>query len=273
MNIYKYLVFIFLLSFFPSKEVLFAQITEPEVLQIPRNISALDENYSSGFGFNFLMNNFGFGTGMEFRRVIAPQSEIMASLRITSLRDPTEQTFTDVFFGQQVVPNKYQRALAFPLMLGLRQRVFADTINDDYRFFLSASLGPAAAFSYPYFNDINNNGFREQFQGFVEPINDFFTGWSDGSWQWGGAGEIKVAVDIGSNFSRLSSIEFGYFFYYFPDSIQLMMPNQPVLRQNVGPGQSQFIFDENGELVLEPFYDPQSFFGSPQVTFTFGWLR
>ncbi len=273
MKIYKYLTFILLLTFFPTKEVLFAQITEPEVLQIPRNISALDENYSSGFGFNFLMNNFGFGTGMEFRRVIAPQSEIMASLRITSLRDPSEQTFTDVFFGQQVVPNKYQRALAFPLMLGLRQRVFADTINDDYRFFLSASLGPAASFSYPYFNDINNNGFREQFQGFVEPINDFFTGWSDGSWQWGGAGEIKVAVDIGSNFSRLSSIEFGYFFYYFPDSIQLMMPNQPVLRQNVGPGQSQFIFDDNGELVLEPFYDPQSFFGSPQITFTFGWLR
>jgi hypothetical protein len=273
MKFYNYLIILLFLSFFPLKESVQAQITEPTVLETPRNISALSDNYGSGIGFNVLMNNFGFGTGIEYRRVIAPQFEILASLRMTALRDPSEQTFQDFFFGQQVVPNKYQRAFAFPFLLGMRQRVFGDTINDDYRFFVSAALGPAAAFSYPYFQDINNNGYREQFQNFFEPVNDVFTGLSDGEWQWGGAGEFKIAVDIGSNFSRLNSIEFGYYFYYFPDAIQIMMPNQPALRQNVGPGQSQFIFDENGELVLEPFYDPQRFFGSPQITFTFGWLR
>jgi signal transduction histidine kinase len=67
-------------------------------------------------------------------------------------------------------------------------------------------------------------------------------------------------------------VEFGYFFYYYPDGIQIMMPNQPATRQNVNPGQDPFIVDQNGELVLDPFFDSQSFFGTPQITFTFGWL-
>lgn len=248
-----------------------AQVMEPEVQKTVRNASSLTDNYGSGFGFDFLMNNFGFGVGGEFRKVVSPQSELTASLRITGLRDASEQTFTDFFFGQQVIPNKYQRGLAFPLLLGMRQRLFPKYIQENYRFFVSASIGPAAAFTYPYFDDINDNGYREQFQNFFEPVNDIFSGMGDGSWHIGGTGELKVGVDIGTNFSKLSNIEFGYFFYYFPDGLQIMMPNQPKLRENVQPGQDPFIV-EDGELVLEPFFDAQKFFGTPQITFTFGWL-
>lgn len=248
------------------------QIAEPEVERLSRDASTLSDHYNRGFGINVVMNNFGFGLGGEYRRIVAPQSELTASLRITGLRDASEQTFTDFFFGQQVIPNKFQRGIAIPLMIGMRQRVFANAIQDDFRFFVSASMGPAAAFTYPYFDDINNNGYREQFQEFFEPVNDIFTGISDGDWHLGAAGEFKISLDIGSNFARMNSIEFGYFFYYFPDAIQIMMPNQPVIRNNVAPGESPFVV-ENGELVLEPFFDPQKFFGSPQITFTFGWLR
>jgi hypothetical protein len=268
----KILFFLPLFVFFFLFENTKAQVLEPPVREIPRDISTLKEKYGSGFGFNFLMNNFGFGFGGEMRHVVAPQTELTASLRLTALRDASEQTFTDFFFGQQIIPNKYQRAFGFPLMLGIRQRLFADVIQEDYRFFVSAAIGPAAAFSYPYFDDINDNGFREQFANFFEPVNDVFTGWSDGEWHWGGAGEFKIGLDIGTNFTRLNSIEFGYFFYYFPNNIQIMMPNQPALRQNVQPGQSPFQFDQNGDLILEPFFEPQSFFGSPQITFTFGWF-
>ncbi len=268
----KCLILFSLCSLFIFNEAIQAQIQEPEVLKIPRNYSPIQDKYGAGFGFNFAMNNFGFGAGAEFRQVIARETELTASLRMTGLRDASEQTFTDIFFGQQIVPNKYQRAFAFPLLLGMRQRVFSDTIQEDYRFFVSASIGPAAAFSYPYFDDLNDNGFREQFQNYFEPVNDVFSGMGDGEWHLGGAGEFKVGLDIGSNFARLNSIEFGYYFYYFPDGIQIMMPNQPQLRENIGPGESPFMFDENGELLLEPFYDAQRFFGSPQITFTFGWL-
>src|SRR5690625_6911721 len=110
------------------------------------------------------MNNFGFGVVGEYRKVVARKTELTASLRITGLRDASEQTFTDFLWGQQVIPNKYQRAMVFPLMLGMRQQVLTGFIQENYRFFLTGSLGVAAAFSYPYFRDLNEDGYREQFQ-------------------------------------------------------------------------------------------------------------
>ena len=271
----RLLLIIFMILFISLHEVK-AQVenpvNEPSVENPDANISSLQNQYGSAFGFNILMNNFGFGAGVEYRKIVAPESEFLATLRITGLRDASEQTFTDVFFGQQIIPNKFQRAFAFPLLIGIRKRLFSDIIQQNYRFFVSASGGGVMAYSYPYFDDINNNGYREQFQTFFEPVNDIFTGLSEGEWHTGATGEFKLALDIGGNFTRLSSIEFGYYFYYFPDGIQLMMPNQPKTRQTVQPGQSPFIIDEEGQLVLEPFYDDQKFFGTPQITFTFGWL-
>lgn len=278
-------IFLLLFTLFIAVD-LRAQVEEPEVIATPRDLVKLSDEYGTGFGININMNNFGFGIGGEFRKVVAPQTEIMFKLGITGLRDESEQTFTDIFFGQQVIPNKYQRGMAFPLMLGFRQRVFSDVIQENYRFFVSASAGPVAAFTYPYFNDVNNNGYREtgneydiiEDQGelyilFTQPerVNDIFSEMGDGEWNWGGAGELKIGVDIGSNFSRLNSIEFGYYFYYFSDGIQMMMPNQPQLKEQTGPQESPYIF-ENGELVVEEFFEPQKFFGTPQITFTFGWL-
>lgn len=275
--------YLFILILFGFSEIIQAQVLEPEVERTTIEISNLSDNYNNGYGINVVMNNFGFGLGGEYRRVIGPQMEFMTSLRITGLRDASEQTFTDFFFGQQVIPNKYQRALGFPLMLGLRQRIFPNTIQDNYRFFVSASMGPAVSFSYPYFNDPENYGYRftgnelilldgQLFRMQSDRVNDVFSGLDQGQWHWGGAGEFKIALDIGSNFSKLGSIEFGYFFYYFPEAIQMMMPNQPVFRKDV-PRNDVLLVDDQGEIIFDSFFEPQSFFGTPQITFTFGWLR
>lgn len=272
LNIFFAACVFIVVSLLPLHATVTAQVLEPEVQRSTRTVSVLNENYGSGFGFGFVMNNFGFGAGGEFRKVIAPQTELTASLRMTGLRDASEQTFTDFFWGQQVIPNKYQRAMAFPLMLGMRQRIFPGFVQENYRFFVAGSMGVAAGFSYPYFQDLNDNGYREQFQNYFEPVNDIFSRMGEGSWHWGTAGEVKLGVDIGTNFSRLSSIEFGYYFYYFPDGIQIMMPNQPDLIDNPQPGENPLQFDPEGNLLLEPFFDAQSFFGTPQITFTFGWL-
>lgn len=263
-------LFVLLITFLFSGRA-FAQTVEPPVEEEVRNISNIQSEYDAGFGFNVVMNNFGFMVGGEYRRVVGPSTELMASLRIGGLRDASEQTFTS-YFGQQTIPNKYQRAFSFPLLMGLRHRLFSNMIQENYRFFVSASIGPAMAFSFPYFDDTNNNGYREQFSNFFEPVNDIFTGWSEGNWHYGGTGEMKIGLDIGGNFARLNSVEFGYYFYYFPDGIQLMMPNQPVRVENPQPGEFPYQVDENNELVTQEFYDKQTFFGSPQITFTFGWL-
>ena len=135
-------------------------IEEPELIEEDRVSTPLNTQYDTGLTFDVVINNFGFGLGGQYRRVLGPQMEGVFNLKITGLRDASEQTFTDVFFGQQIVPNKYQRAFAFPAMIGLRKRLFADRVQDQYRFFISASAGGVAAFSFPYFNDRNNNGYR-----------------------------------------------------------------------------------------------------------------
>lgn len=249
-----------------------AQITEPELRVEDRVSTPLSRNYNSGLTFDFVVNNFGFGIGGQYRKVLGSQMEGIYNMRITGLRDASEQTFTDIFFGQQIVPNKYQRAFAFPAMIGLRKRLFSDKVQDQYRFFITASAGGVAAFSYPYFDDRNDNGFREQFNDYFEQVNDIFTGWSDGDWHFGGAGELKLGVDVGRNFSNVTSIEFSYYMNYFPNGIQMMMPTQPDLRQNVPPGESPFQVDDDGNLLLEPYFDAQKFFGTPQITITFGRL-
>lgn len=277
--IYRYtlIVLLGLIIFFQAGNEVSAQVQEPEVKPTPLNISTLQEGYKSGFGINVNMNNFGFGLGAEYRRVVAPQAEATISFRVTGLRDASEQTFTDIFFGQQIVPNKFQRAFAMPLMIGLRQRVFPDVIQEDYRFFISASAGAVAAFAFPYFDDINDSGFRESLPPiYNEPVNDIFSGWSDGNWHLGGAGEFKIGVDIGRNFSKLNSIEFGYLFYYFPDGIQMMSPNQPLRVQNRAPGQFPYQHSDPDDpintILAEDFFPAQRFFGTPQITFTFGWF-
>lgn len=265
-------IFISVILLFLTVQLGYSQVEEPELREEERVATNLGELYGSGISFNIAVNNFGLAFGGDYRRVLGSQTELLATVRFTGLRDVTEQTFTDIFFGQQVIPNKYQRAFAFPMVIGLRNRLFGDRVQDNYRFFISALGGPVAAFSFLYFDDINENGYREQFQNFFEPVNDIFTGWSEGEWHWGAAGEVKLGMDIGSNFSRLTSVEFGYYFNYFPDGIQMMMPNQPDLRENVGPGESPFQVDDQGELLLEPFFDTQKWFGTPQITLTFGKL-
>lgn len=283
MKILYYISFLLLSTTLLLATPVNGQIVEPEVERLTRDVASLDDYYNRGLGINVVMNNFGFGLGGEFRRVIAQQTEFTASLRMTGLRDASEQTFTDFFFGQQVIPNKYQRAIAFPLMLGMRQRVFANNIQDNFRFFVSASIGPAAAFAYPYFDDPEDFGYRftgnelvlideELFRIQSNQINDIFSGLNQGEWYLGGAGEFKISLDMGSNFARLNSIEFGYFFYYFPNGIQIMAPNQPVFRTDL-PINNVVELDDQRNIQFDPFFDSQSFFGSPQITFTFGWLR
>lgn len=249
-----------------------AQIEEPEVIELPDPKTPLSEGYHNALGFDIVLNNFGFGIGGTYGRVVGPYTELTFRTGITGLRDASEQNFQSFLTGQQIVPNKYKRALGFPFLLGVKQRLFAQQVDDNLRFFVSAAGGPALAFTYPYLRDTNRpNGFRD-FQvtpnGFLAPverINDFFSGWSEGETHWGYNGALKIGVDLGSKFDSRTTIEFGYFFYYFTDGLQLMEPYKPFGYNNEG---EPIEVNQNGE--RNPFYDAQKYFGTPQIKFTFG---
>ncbi len=241
-----------------------AQVQEPQIRPADQPRSPLDEDFRNGIAFDIITNNFGFGLGGEYRRLLTPKIDLTFTARITGLRDVSEQTFTDFFFGQQIIPNKYQRALAFPITAGIRHRIFSNAIDDNYRIYVGGSVGPVFAFSYPYFEDRFNNGFRENFPEInrVDPINDIFSGMDDGEWHLGFGGEFSISLDFGDNFANLNTVRFGYLFYYFDDGIQLMQPRQPIGIRETDDGFFEF--------VTEPFFEAQKFFGTPQISFVFG---
>lgn len=253
-----------------------AQLQEPDVREVDQPRTPFGEGFRNSLSFNVLLNNFGFGIGGEYSKVVGPYTELTFRTGITGIRDVSEQNFQDFFTGQRIIPNKYKRGLGFPFLVGIERRLFAEEISDNFRFLVSGAAGPALAFTYPYVDDNNGDGFRtrvlqtlstgQQVAVPAEGINDFFTGWSEGETDWGFNGELKIGVSLGENFSKRTKIEFGYFFYYFKDGLEIMEPNQPATNE-----QGQVIYGPDGFPVgSEPFFPPQKYFGTPQFTITFG---
>jgi hypothetical protein len=248
----------------------FAQLIEPPLMEDGAVVSPFGQGLRQSLSVTFGANNFGFGLDGEYARVLSPLTEALLRVGFTGLRDVSEQTYTDYFFGQQVIPNKYQRGLAIPLTVGVRQRLFAGSVKESYRFQLSASAGPVFAFSYPYFDDYNGNGYRERFFDYYENTYDVFTGLKDGEWKVGLAGEASIGIDFGADFKRLTRLRFGYSVYRFAEGIQMMQPNQPVPVQNPGPEDYPYVLNPDGTIKMQPFFDSQSVFGTPFISLSFG---
>ena len=245
-----------------------AQFDEPEVRKsdIPKNL--YDEGFRSGFGFIFGANDFGFGVGGQYRRVLSRYTEAHLTFKINGLKDPREQVFIDYLFGTKTIPDKYKRVVSFPLTIGMKKRVLAEEVSDNFRFFGSVSGGPVFAFSFPYFDDRNRNGFREDnprlYDTFERP-NDILTGWSDGDWHLGLTGSAEIGIDFNTNFANLQSFIFGYNFYYFDQGLQILEPSKP----QFDSGAPRY---ENGELQITNNYKPKKYYGSAQISFVFGWM-
>lgn len=270
----KNIFLLLLLIFGLNAGIVFAQYGEPEIQSVNSPKNLFDEGYKTGFGFSFNLNDFGFGAGTQFRKGLGPYTEGLLNFKIAGLRDPSEQTYLD-FLGGRTIPSKYKRVITFPLTIGLKRRVFARQITDNFRVHTSMSFGPTLALTTPYFKDFNQNGLREAnpniFFGYSEPIQDIFQGLKDSETEWGWTGDLVLGIDFGDNFAKLQTFQFGYSFYYFKNGIQILEPFQPQRAEN---GALLFTEVEPGrlELLIEPYNDPTDYFGSAQITFIFGWM-
>ena len=214
-------------------------------------------------GFSFNLNDFGFGVGMQYRIGLHSYTEALINFKITGLRDPREQTHIDTYFGNRTIASKYQRVITFPTTIGLKRRLFASQITDNFRVHTSISLGPSYALTIPYFRDFNENGYREddyrRYNLDVEPINDIFQGWNEAKSEFGWTGEVLLGIDFGENFGRIQTIQIGYNFYYFRQGLQILEPKKPV-------------FDVDGNSYFVNANDKVNYFGSAQITFVIGWM-
>ncbi|HAC16703.1 MAG TPA: hypothetical protein DCE78_12285 [Bacteroidetes bacterium] len=252
---------------------------EPEVREMNLVRSPLDDGLHNALSFGLTLNNFGFGLGTEYRRVISPMSEFIMDFQISALRDITEQNYQ--FFGQQIIPNKRNRIMSFPLIAGFKQRLFAESISDNFRLYVSGMGGGTAAYVYPYYQtrdvfyvmlddaeQFSNGDLSVQQYGPVEAntgqiSNDMFQGWGDGEWKFGAAGQLGVGVDFGENFKSLTSVKVGFTFQYYPEGIQVMDPLRVL---GYFPGNETYA----DTYVVADGTPKQKFFGSPYITLVFG---
>lgn len=245
---------------------------EPEIRERDTPRTPLDYGLRNGATFMLTVNNNGFAVGGQYRRVIGPMTEFVGEFQIGAIKDSREQAFFN-FWGQQVIPNKYNRILTFPVMIGVRQRVLADYVSDNIRIFLQGSAGPALTFSYPYFNDLifndenfptagelgNTDGLPLGVRLNERQINDVFSGWGDGEWILGYNGKASITVDFGSGFGSLTSIEFGAHIFYYPNGLQIMEPNSIEVNNNV-------VVDR----ILGGGFSKQNWNITPTITLMFG---
>ncbi len=232
---------------------------EPDIRSADSPKSPVDFDLANGATFNLNVTNYGFAVSGQYRRVVTRNSEWLIEGGFGTLRDPREQAF--FFFGQQIIPNKFQRVFNFPVMTGFRHRLLSRYIDDNFRVYASVMGGPSFAFAYPYFEDVlAPDGQPAQVQLPNSRINDVFQGWGDGDWKIGYAGKSSVAVDFGSRFNTLTSLEFGVMFHYFPDGIQIMEPNRLILGE-----ENQPVDVERGA-----GFDARDWFFTPTITLMFG---
>lgn len=209
---------------------------EPDVRTISKPRTSFSDGLKNAWGFNLTINNFGFAVGTEYRRSIGDFTDIVVETHWAGLKDDTEQSF-QFYSGQQVVPNKQNRIMVFPLLVGVRHRVFANAVSDNFRIYVSGQVGPSAAFVYPYYNQDGYDHIPYYFFDDPNPElkpgpvpgrdpdtfpNDAFQGWGDGTWIKGLAGQFTLGADFGTNFKSLQSLKVGYYYQYYPEGIQVL---------------------------------------------------
>ncbi len=230
----RHFYFIFLVLF--AVNVVKSQAPrEPELLPISQPNSGFAEGLKNAMAFTISINNFGFAIGAEYRRSISPFTDLIFETQWAGLKDDTEQSFQYVT-GQQVVPNKQNRVMAFPMLAGVRKRVFAEQVTDNLRIYVSGQAGPTFAFAYPYYNqsqyaDIPYFFFDDPNTFYPGPVpgrdpiiypNEALSGWGQGEWIRGMAGQFALNADFGAGFKALQSLKIGYAYQYYPEGIQVL---------------------------------------------------
>ncbi len=128
-----------------------------------------------------------------------------------------------------------------PAQVGFQQRLFRESIEDNFRPYLQVTTGPTFGWEYPYFLDDNGNGVLDE----GEKVLDSISALPKGRGRFGLGGTLALGAHFGRSRSVVQGVRLGYTFTYCFQGIQLLEPT---------------------------VQEAQHFFGTPTLTFLFGKL-
>ena len=196
--------------------------------------------YGSGAGFEVVVTNSGFGLGGYYSVAVDRDNAVLAEFHLGSEKNEREVKF--IGLGNTFIPDKVNYFIRVPVRLGLQRRLWADEIEDNFRPNFQLSMGPTLGWLYPYFDDDNANGVRDDGERQYDGIGSLLKG----KFRLGFGGILALGAQFGENQRFTQGVRFGYSFNYFLHDIQLL--------------------EEDEQLK------PQRFFGSPSISITFGRL-
>ena len=205
--------------------------------------------YGTGAGLAIALTNSGFGFGGYYVHAIGSKSSLIGELQIAAGKDEREVKFFG-YFGNSYIPDKANYFLMMPLQFGIQHRLFAESIEDNFRPFVQVMAGPTLGWEYPYFRDCDDDGVYDPSvqcaSGGSERTYDAFTAFFRGRTILGAGGMIGFGAHFGLSKRMTQGVRLGYTFNYFLDDVDL-------LEAGVEGG-------------------AQRFFGSPTISIVFGRL-
>ncbi|QXD13749.1 hypothetical protein GQ464_009705 [Rhodocaloribacter litoris] len=200
-----------------------------------------EENpYGTGLGAQVLLTNSGFGLGGYYHLGLTPSVSFLVDLSLAAGKDEREVAFFDRF-GRKDIPDKANYLLMLPAQVGFQQRLFRESIEDNFRPYLQVTTGPTFGWEYPYFLDDNGNGTLDEGEKRLDSISAL----PKGRARFGLGGTLALGAHLGRSRSVVQGVRLGYTFTYFFQGIQLLEPT---------------------------VQEAQHFFGTPTLTFLFGKL-
>jgi hypothetical protein len=124
----------------------------------------LSGSVNSALGLDILITNSGFGAGMFYHRYISKDWLLFGEFFITGARKSDEIEKWNYLEGYWRVLNKINRLYRLPIAFGAQKFLFREKLQNSFRPYISAGIGPAIIFAVPY---------SENRDPLAEPINFF----------------------------------------------------------------------------------------------------
>ncbi|PID57471.1 MAG: hypothetical protein CR986_09020 [Ignavibacteriae bacterium] len=156
----------------------------------------------NSLGVNLIIGESGFGLGGFYNYKLVNKLTGFIDLSITESKDTREiQRYN--YFGQLiVVSEKKNRIFPIPLNFGLQYRIFSESLTDNLRPYISASIGPTMFITTP-------------------AAKEFFSAFADTKLYWGLSGYVGFGANFGLTSDNLTGICIRYYYHQlFNDGLE-----------------------------------------------------
>ena len=173
--------------------------------------------YGSTGALVLVLTEYGFGVGGSVRARLTDDVSFLTELSVGAGRDEREQSFLG-FFGERVTPFKRNYVALIPLHVGLERRLFRASVEDNFRPFVQASVGPTLALQWPYFDDLDGDGRRDATEEARGPLATV----GDAQARVGVGTVLAVGAFFGRGRTTTQAVRFGFEGTYFPIEVDLL---------------------------------------------------